>query len=727
MHRWPISTLVLAVACPSAPEDADRAAEPAGAVDPVPAQPTFSEHVAPIIFEHCAPCHRPGEAAPFPLLSHEDVAEHATQIVEVTRSRFMPPWLPAPGDRSFVGERRLGDRELEILARWAESGAPAGDPSRTPPLPTFPTGWQLGEPDLVLELPAEYVLAADGRDVYRNFVLPIRVEQTTFVRAVELRPANPRIVHHAVMRVDTTEASRRADARDPAPGFDGMVFAGAHMPGGHFLGWTPGRTVHPGSDDESWALEPGTDLVLQMHLRPSGKPEPVGARVGLHFAAHPPTRPWLALLLSSRNIDIPPGVADYRTTDEYVLPVDVDLVSVYPHAHYLGRRLEAHVTLPDGSRQWLIRIPRWSFDWQDQYRYREPMRLPAGTKISMNFSHDNSAENPFNPADPPVRVQFGPQSTDEMSELILEVTPADPADLPALDRHYAEKFRQMDVEWYEGRLARDPNDVEATIGLAMTLQDAGQHERATALLSAAVEHRRDDPDLHVAMGISLAALGHHEAALLAAERALAADPDHVQALNNAGNAARELGRIALAIRHLEHAVAVDPASASAHNNLGIALKQRGELAPAIPHLERATRLDPRNALFWSNLGNARRSAGRDRAAAEAYERALALRPGWPTPLNHLAWILATSRDDTLRDPARAAALAEQVVQATRGRNPDGFDSLGAALAAAGRFDRALEALERGLELARQAELDHLVQGMERRREAYRRSEAWREP
>lgn len=745
LHRrprltWPRALGCLALACggASSTEKDDAAGDSSAAsagkspapsrheaeAEGIPEHVTYTEHVAPIIHEHCLTCHRPGESGPFPFTSYDEVRKHASQIAEVTESGFMPPWLPAPSDFHFVGERHLGERERKILARWAETDAPEGSPEFLSTPPSFVDGWQLGEPDLVVEMPDGYTLPADGVDVYRNFVLPIPVDETHHVRAIELRPGNPQVVHHAVIRVDTTPSSRELDAREPELGFDGMIFGAAHMPGGHFLGWTPGRTPHPGSDDESWRVDPGADFVLQMHMRPTGKPEPIGAQIGVYFAEHPPRTPYLALLLSSRDIDLAPGDADFRTTDTYVLPVDVRLISIYPHAHYLGKRLEAYATFPNGTRKWLIRIPSWDFNWQDQYRYAEPVLLPKGTTVTMDFSHDNSADNPFNPADPPVRVKFGAQSTDEMSELILEVTPVDPAQVGALDADYRRKFASMEIDYYTKLLEAEPDDALHMAALAKQYQDIGEHAHALELLERAARASPKDADLLVAAATSLAALDRQPEAASRLERALKLDPRHAKAHNNLGNAYRDTGRTARAVPHFVRALELEPDNAKTHNNAGVTYKQLGESQQAIEHLTKATQLEPGNALFHANLGNALREAGRDRDALAAYDAALRLRPGWPTPLNYVAWILATSADETVRDPQNAARLAEQAARATQFRNPDTLDTLAAAQAALGRFEPAVETIDRAIELATRAKLADKLPAMRKRREAYGRGEAF---
>lgn len=295
--------------------------------------------MAPIVFENCAPCHHPGGAAPFSLLSYREASKRSRQIAEVTSSRFMPPWLPAPGLVEFAGDRRLADEEIEVFRQWFEQGAPEGAPDNLPPLPLFREGWQLGEPDLVLELAEPYTLPAEA-DVFRNFVIESTVTGTHWVRTVEFRPGNPRVVHHVVLQIDRTGSTRQFDERDPGPGFSGMYMGESYMPDGQFYGWTPGKVPSPGTTGMAWRLDERTDFVLQLHMPPTGKPEVVEFSLGLYLADEEPTIHPFPLMLSSEEIDIPPGATDYWVEDTFELPVDVEIFGLYPHAHYLGKEVQ---------------------------------------------------------------------------------------------------------------------------------------------------------------------------------------------------------------------------------------------------------------------------------------------------------------------------------------------------------------------------------------------------
>ena len=262
---------------------------------------TYSEHIAPIILQHCAPCHRPGEAAPFNLLTYRDVRSRAQLIGAAVSSRVMPPWKPEPDVVRFVGERGLSAGHIRLIQDWIEQGAVEGDPSKAPALPTWPEGWRLGQPDLIVKMPQAYQLKAAGPDELRNFVVPIPVSERRFVRGIEFRPADPRVLHHATMRIDQTQTSRRLDDNDPQPGYRGILAPDARYPDGYFLAWTPGQLRPLAEDGSGWRLEPGSDLVLQLHMQPSGRPESVEASIGFYFTDTPPARRPSIIRLSRQD------------------------------------------------------------------------------------------------------------------------------------------------------------------------------------------------------------------------------------------------------------------------------------------------------------------------------------------------------------------------------------------------------------------------------------------
>lgn len=590
---------------PSPPEKTTPDTPPASA----PEHPTFADHVAKIVYTECTPCHHDGGSGPFSFTSYAEVRAHATQIAEVTASGFMPPWLPERGHGVFVGARQLTEVEKTTLQRWAAQDAPRGETAAEPSPPKLEGGWQLGKPDLVLDTGTPFELPADGRDIYRNFVVTVPAGPVRFVRAVELLPGDPRVVHHGVLRADTTGSVRRHDAADPATGFDGMIFAGARMPGGRFVGWTPGKRPDPGNDARAFALHPGTDLVLQLHLRPSGKVEPIRARIGLHLAPRPPSRRALSLELSSTEIDLPPGATDVHVGDSYRLPVPVSVRSVYPHAHYLGKRIEGWAELPDGSRRDLVTIADWDFDWQDEYRFVRPVALPAGSTLRMDWSFDNSADNPHNPQSPPVHVRYGAASTDEMAELIFEIEPADPRQLAALDADYARKFLGAQIDVVRKRLKEAPDDADAYADLGAFEHLRGESQAALEAFDAAIARDPKHVRAHTERSIVLATLGRVDDSVTAARRATAADAEDARAHLVLANNLRKQGNADDAIAAYRRAIELDGDSANAHNNLGIMLERRGDLADARAHFARAVELSPAQPVFAKNLARVRAAGG----------------------------------------------------------------------------------------------------------------------
>jgi hypothetical protein len=395
-----------------------------------------------------------------------------------------------------------------MLARWSDAGMPAGDPTRAPAVPVANHGWQLGQPDVILEFPA-FTLPAEGAELYRNFVLAVPGERTFWVESAEIQPGHHGVVHHARLMVDTTSTSRSLDAADDAPGFDGMEFIGAASnPEGFFVGWTMGKLAAKGRQDFSWPLRPGSDLVLQLHLRPGKMPERIEARVGLYLAKRPPDRRPSLVMLGSSALDIPAGDTAYTVVDEYTIPVGVEVLGVYPHAHYLAKRMTGYATLPNGERRWLIRIEDWDFNWQDEYTYVEPIRLPAGSVLTMRYTYDNSAANPQNPNKPPRRVGYGAESTDEMADLVVQVVAERDSERLALENDLRWAYYVKDTD-RQARSVRARGDSLAGAG---RLNEALDAYREVLRLS-------DDPLVMAAMALVLMRQRNYDAAVVVAERA----------------------------------------------------------------------------------------------------------------------------------------------------------------------------------------------------------------
>ena len=399
------------------------AASPSAAASDVPAAPdapTFTKDIAPILFQNCTTCHRPGEVAPFALTNYKEAKKHARQIADVTSDKIMPPWKPEAGHGDFLGERRLPEPQIRLIDQWAKAGAPEGDPAALPPLPKFTEGWMLGEPDLVVKIPEAYTLRAEGRDVFRCFVVPLNLDEDKYVTAVDFKPGNPKIVHHALLYLDATGTARSLDAKDAEPGYPGAGGPG-FLPTGSLGGWSPGYTPRHLPEGVGRLVRKGSDLVIQEHLHPSGKQEVEQSSIGLYFSKKPTDKLTNAFPKVSRPLDIPPGEKNYVIDDTFDVPVDVTLVGIIPHAHLLCKEIKVDANFADGSTRPLIWIKDWDWGWQDQYWYRESVRIPRGTKISLHYVYDNSADNARNPSTPPKRVRWGEQTTDEMAITFFQI------------------------------------------------------------------------------------------------------------------------------------------------------------------------------------------------------------------------------------------------------------------------------------------------------------------
>lgn len=431
----------------SAPEErpASEPSAPGPSEDPssLPETITFANSIAAIVFENCTECHRPGEAAPFALTSYDDVRKRGRLIAKVTKDRYMPPWHPVEGYGEFEGVRRLSDREIALIGKWLETGMVEGDPKDTPAPPSFDSEWRIGAPDLVVTMDEPFEIPADGPDIYRNFALPLQLGEEHYVTQIEIRPSARSVVHHALYFVDTTGEARERDARDRTPGFPGMGFRNMRPLGG----WAVGAAPMTFPQEVARPLPRGSDLVVQIHFHPSGKRESEKTSIGLRFAKGPPSRTLVSIQLPPvfgffSGIDIPADDASYKVKDSFELPVDVELLSAGGHAHYIARSMRSTAVLPSGEEKPLFFIDDWDFNWQGRYTYAKPVRLPKGTVIRSELTYDNSAANPRNPFDPPRRIRWGLESTDEMAAITFMAVPVDEDDAALLRTSYRRHLGQ---------------------------------------------------------------------------------------------------------------------------------------------------------------------------------------------------------------------------------------------------------------------------------------------
>jgi hypothetical protein len=426
-------------------------------------------------------------------------------------------------------------------------------------------------------------------------------------------------------------------------------------------------------------------------MQPTGRSETIQVSAGLFFTDTPPVRTPFGLRLGSETIDIAAGDPSYAISDSYVLPVDAQLFALQPHAHNLGREILGEAELPNGTVQPLITIRDWDFRWQDVYRLATPLTLPKGTTIRMRFTYDNSDANPRNPYHPPRRVVWGQNTTDEMGDLWVQLVPVRNEEASVLGDDIARKTRAEDLAAYLRVLETDrhnPLRLDA-VGL-LYLQD-GNADRAAHYFRESLQLNDGSAPTHYNLGLALSMLRQY--------------PE--------------------ATREYEAAVRIDPSHAEAHNNLGAMLHVAGRLDEAAVHYRRAFELRPDNVEARSNLGRLLLLQGKIGEAAAVFEEALSVQPDSVPALTGLAWIRATSADDTLRRPGQGLALAERARQLSGGRDPQSLDAMAAAYAALGEWDQAIRAATAGIAAAEQSGQQLLAADMRGRLDQYQQHQAVR--
>jgi Flp pilus assembly protein TadD len=415
--------------------------------------------------------------------------------------------------------------------------------------------------------------------------------------------------------------------------------------------------------------------------------------VGLFFTDEPPSRTPVGLRLGSETIDIPAGDSEYVVADSYVLPVDVDVLAVQPHAHNLARRMAATATRPDGTTEWLISIADWDFRWQDVYRFVRPLFLPKGTTISMRYAYDNSSANVRNPNHPPGRVVWGQNTSDEMGDLWIQVAPRVSSDVSTLVEHFRHKAHVEDLAAYTKLLNADPDNPLRHDAVASLYFEDGAVDETIAHYRRSLQLNPVSPSTHYNLGIAYAARGRRDDAMAHFEEAIRLDPEYAQAHNNLGALLQLTGRLREAFDHYQRAIAVQPDSVDAHTNL---------------------------ALLLSGIG-------RPTEAVAEFRQALSLRPDGPSALGGLAWLLATTFDTSLRNPGEAVVLAERADKATGHADLSVLDALAAAYAAVGRFQEAVQVAGQAAQVAAAKGLSEVADRFQNRRELYQKGRAYQVP
>lgn len=451
---------------------------------PAAETPTFNKDIAPIVYQNCAICHRPGEVAPFSLLTYQDAAKRAKLIQTVTERRFMPPWKAEHGYGDFANERRLTDTQIATIRTWAEAGAPEGEPRDKPTPPVFANGWLAGQPDKVLTMPSKYTLAADGPDRFECFIVPMNLDRDSYISGLEFRPDNRRIVHHALVFLDVNNSARKMASEKGTY----SCFGGPQFQGSLIGGWAPGSVPLANAEPGVRPVPKGSDIVVQVHYHPSGKVETDQSSLGLKLSNQPGKKGRTAVILFNRRIDIAPNDSNYVVKTSLLMPRDVEVLGIAPHAHYLGKEMKITAQLPDGTEKPMIWIKNWDFNWQGAYQYEKPMALPKGTRVSLEYSYDNSENNPRNPAQPPIRVKWGEQTTDEMAVAFLTVN-MPPSEVAGFQQDITAQYIEQ-IFSQDATLADLPDELSPqqrqSLTLAFNLFDTNRDGKLDTKESAAI-------------------------------------------------------------------------------------------------------------------------------------------------------------------------------------------------------------------------------------------------
>jgi Flp pilus assembly protein TadD len=641
----------------------------------------------------------------------------------------MPPWLPEPGYGDFADVRRLSDGDRELIKRWVSAGMPEGDPKAAPAPPHYDATWLLGKPDLILKVARPFTVPAGGTDVFRNLILPYTLGQTHYVRAMEIRPGAPQVVHHANVVIDRTGSLRRLHPNDwqsGVPGMELLVDAGNRFePDSHFLFWKPDTPALIEPEGMPWRLDSGNDLILNIHLKPSGKPETLDAEVGLYFTEEPPAKqPMLLALERDDQLDIPAGDGNFVVEDSLTLPVDVEVLGAYPHAHYLGHDMQGWAILPDGEKKWLVWIRNWDIDRQSVYRYKEPLLLPKGTVLHMKYTYDNSSANPHNPHTPPVRVRAGNRSEDEMGHLWLQVLPVNAA------ANAPDPRLLLEEAWMRKRLSKTPGDQVSLYNLAAALAGQGKFSEAATLFEQELKMTPNDTRSLTALGAALEGARQFEQARERYRGAIAS-----ASAGDSGGCDARFDLAQLDVRTAEYAeaekefralLAACKEDAESRSGLGTALLGAGSADDAASEFRRALELDTGDFSALLNLGSMAADAGHAEPAAKLLEAALRAKPGSPDAHEKLAAVYAQlgRLSDALAqlraavglapDDARIHSSLSQVLDAMGQseeafaeqkhalqldpQDADGWNNLGALLARGGQNDAARAAFEHALKL-----------------------------
>jgi len=394
--------------------------------------PTYTKDVAPVLFKNCTSCHRPGEIGPMSLLTYDDVRPRAKDIRDKIGDGDMPPWHADAPHGTFLNERGLTEQEKSTIFRWVANGAPKGDPKDMPPTPEYPRGWSIGTPDVVFEMPEEYHVPADDVVQYEYFYIPTNFTEPKWVQAIEVRPGNRNVVHHVLVRYQAKPDVPRTpllklnpDISETPRGVPGLhpIKRDGNLSTRLIATYAPGTNPQVFRPGTALRLEPGGVLELQMHYTAAGQDEVDRTRVGMIFSKDPSPREVLALQFVNTTLRLPAGAADVRVDADVEFSQDATVWGLFPHTHVRGKRWEYVLQLPDGSKRTILSVPRYNFNWQTYYMFKDPLQVPKGSRIVSSAWYDNSAANRVNP-DPTADVRWGEQTWEEMQYTGILASPS---------------------------------------------------------------------------------------------------------------------------------------------------------------------------------------------------------------------------------------------------------------------------------------------------------------
>jgi len=379
---------------------------------------TFTRDVAAILQERCQTCHRPGEAAPFSLLTYQDARPWAKAIKSAVLTRKMPPWFADPHIGKFSNDVSLRQNEIDTIVRWVDAGAPEGNPEDMPPPRRFADGWAIPTPDAVIELPTPFEIPAKGTIEYQHILIPAPFQTDRWVQFAEARPTDRSHVHHIIAFIREPGSKWLKDAKPGIPFVPNKEAEDkdadtSELPSDFLVGYAPGQPPEQYTPGQAKLIRAGSDIILQVHYTTDGKPGKDQSRIGLVFAKEPPARRVFTLSATNGKFRIPAGAPNHRVDARFELGSTVTLYGLHPHMHGRGKDFEYRVKLPTGDTRTLLRVPNYRATWQLWYDLAEPVVLPKGTVIECTAHFDNSANNPLNP-DPTKAVSWGDQSWEEM-------------------------------------------------------------------------------------------------------------------------------------------------------------------------------------------------------------------------------------------------------------------------------------------------------------------------